>query len=188
MPNIKRRGIRVPPTTSELEAMQAVSDSLIQGAIAVGATFDQADDDWWPVWVVLTPTQATMLMPESMETDADKVAITQYVADYARRVGATAIGHVHSIWHVLGSGDRYEEVQAHMRRFGTTAGLAGREEGVLVAVYTASSYRAWIAPITRHENSPPTLGSFQIDFESDGKSDLEGRMVEPLRESLRRYG
>ena len=192
MANIKRIGVRVPPTASELEAQAAVSETLLNGARKVEAKLTEPDDDWQPIWLVLTPAQGTVLTPETLRNDAEKDRMVRTVAEFARRVGATAIGHLHSSWHVPPtkvSPERLDEIQAHMERFGTTEGVPEREEGLLIAVYTATTYRTVIVPIVRHENAPPTLGELELMFSSsDEDAKLEGRMVDPLRAALRRYG
>jgi hypothetical protein len=192
MAKVNRIGVKVPPTASEVEAQRVVEQVLLNGLHAVGAKFDKPDDDWWPMWLVLTSTQGTMITPENMRNEEEKVKTVRTVAAYARKVGATAIGAVNSSWRVRPetvSPERMLEILAHVERFGGTAGVPEREEALVVTVYTATTYRVMEAAIVRRDDGPPTLGRFEVTSTSDSDGhELLGRMVMPLRESLRRYG
>lgn len=192
MPNMKRRGVTIPPTASEVESAEVAFDVLRKGSVQVGQRFTKPDDDWSPIWLVLTPTQGTTMTPESMRDNAEKNRMVDTVAAYAQRVGAVAIGHLNSSWQIPPgkvSDERMDEIVAWMNSHGgSTEGVPEREEIVLIAVYTATTYWMYTALITRHENAPPTLGSYELMHTSSDKGDLSGRMVDPLRDALRRYG
>lgn len=191
MAKMRRRGVRIPPTTSELEVQATVYDVLHGGAVEVGRKFTKPDDDWWPMWLVATPTQGTMMVPETLRDNVEKGRMTAAVAAFAQKVSATAIGHVHSIWHIPPekvSDKRRDEIFALANaQDGSTEGVPEREEAVMITVYTATTFRMLLAPITRHDNAPPTLGRFELAHSSDA-GDLSGRMTDPLRDALRKYG
>ena len=71
----RRRGITVPPTQTETEALAVAYDVLVDGARATGAAFTEPDDDWAPMWLVLTQSQGTLLTG-----NADKYTLTDQVA------------------------------------------------------------------------------------------------------------
>jgi hypothetical protein len=191
--SVRRMGVKVPPSKTALEAATAASDTLMKGAREVQRKFTEPDDDWRPMWLVVTPTQGTVITPESMTNAAEREAVVRTVARFARERGAVAIGHLHSTWHVPPeklSEERQREVFAQVdRQDGSTEGIPEREEAVMIALYTATTFRLVMAPIGRHEGAPPTLGEFTAVMTSeDEEAELSGRMVDPLRAALRRLG
>ena len=190
----RRQGVKLPATATEREAAQTIHDMLITGAQRVGERFTRPDDDWDPVWAVNDGKgHGTLLTPSRMEGPRDKVRMTAAVAAYARKVGAVAIGHLNSSWLVIAEGiseARMREIHAQMdANHGSTDGIPERREGLMVAVYTAGSYRHHLAFIQRDGEHPPTLGPFEL-FGDSGRDGFtaEGRMMDPLQESLRRLG
>lgn len=191
--DINRHGIKVPRTESEGQAARAARALLINGAREVGRKFTHPEDDWHPIWAVLTQDQGTIIETGAREANDPraKTKITQYVADFARRRGAIAIGSLMSTWQVildvekLGE-QRVREIERQVRaQDGSTEGIEGRVERLLVITYTAGNVESQHAPINRHDNAPPTLGEFAAIGDLDH---LEGRMTEPLQEALRRIG
>lgn len=185
-----RIGIRIPPTATEREALEVAYDLLATGARRVGETFTEPDDDWRPLWVLLTDTQATIVTPGD---DVDKHAATDYVGRLARRWGAVAVGHLHSSWMVTFEdvdAERMAEIQRYMReRHGSTEGLPERREVLLIAAYSATTARQWHAAIHRDDTQPPTLGTFDLMLDTTHDDvDLSGAMVDPLRDALRKVG
>lgn len=89
----QRRGIRVPRT--ETEAADVARDALATGARRTSESFTEPDEDWAPMWFVVTSEHGTLIAG-----DAHKHDMARYVAGFARRVGAVAIGHLHSSWYV----------------------------------------------------------------------------------------
>ena len=178
----RRIGIQVPPTESESDAHDVVRDVLQSGAERVGAKFTEPDDDWDPIWMIVTKTQGTLLMPGS---DVDKYEMTDAVATLARRWGAIGLGHLHSSWIVTDP----ESVAIATERNGSTVGLP-RDEVLLLATYTAGNARHYTASITRHEDGPPTLGPFELMFDATENEivKLAGAMVDPLMKALERVG
>ena len=180
----RRIGIRVPPTESEMEAHEFARDVLLTGATRVGAEFTDPDDDWRPIWFVLTKTQGTIITPGA---DVEKYETTHYVGDLARRWGAVAIGHLHSSWLVLGP----ELAQRAHDQHGSTEGIAERIEVLLLATYTAGNARHYTARIERHDDTPPTLAPLELMFDTADAEDgthVSGAMVDPLMSALERVG
>lgn len=188
-----RRGIRVPASRSEREAAQVVRDVLEQGCRKVAAELTEPDDDWDPIYLVVTPAgQGTVFAGFG-----DKYAVTDAVAAFARRVGAVAIGHLASTWQVhadtVGEAGkaRADALQRRVQQQGgSTEGIPGRFEAVMIGVYTASGFVVEHARIERHDDAPPTLGGFDVVLDSRERESVEviGRMVDPLREALVRLG
>jgi hypothetical protein len=189
MAGIYRRGIRIPPSETEAEALQNALTSLENGARGVAKNFTRPDDDWRPVWLVVTADgHGTFLAPVSITGGRDKRAITARVAEFARSRGAVAIAHLHSSWVVTRSDvseERHREIERHMDTHdGSTEGIPERREALLIAGYTATLVRIGMATITRHPDRPPTLGSIEFGEPDEWR----GRMAEPLAEALRRIG
>lgn len=188
MPGPRRIGIQVPPTASEREAHEVARDVLEGGARKVGAEFREPDDDWRPMWIVLTRTQGTLVTGSG-----DKHQMTHYVAQLARRFGAHGVGHLHSSWmiepeDVGGDQDAFDTLIELVRmRDGSTEGLP-RREVVMVATYTAGEARQAFAPIHRSEGAPPTLGPFGETYTTTDHGTVEGAMVDPIVAALKRVG
>jgi hypothetical protein len=84
--------IKVKPTKSEADGMKNVYDILASGARSIERSFTEPDDDWEPVWVVITPDgQGTMLGSEM-----HKHTTAEIVGSYARKVGAHVVGYIWS--------------------------------------------------------------------------------------------
>ena len=154
-----RRGVRAPPTRSEREVADVVRDVLEQGCRRVQAEFREPDDDWSPIYLVVTPEG----MGAVFTGVGDKYVTTDVVAAFARRVGAVAIGHLASTWQVNGELDTAEHrahADALQRRVqqqgGSTEGIPGRFEAVMIAVYTATSFVVQYARIERHAMTTAT--------------------------------
>lgn len=181
----KRRGIRVPPTTSEADAIEVAYRVLSVGARDNLREFTEPDDDWMPIWFVVTQRQGTVI-----SGNAPKHEMAEYVGRWARHVGAVAIGHLHSSWLVNAEDIGEERMRELQQRGGLTEGIAERQEILLLGLYSATTARQHHAGITRHENAPPTLSAFDLVYDSANPkhTDLVGAMVDPLREALVRLG
>jgi hypothetical protein len=177
--------IKLPRSRSEAEAASIVYRTMDRGARAVATQFTEPDDDWDPVWLAATQTYGVILAPG----DIDKLDMVESVAVIARKMGAVAVGHVHSSWAVLADDvgeQRMREIQQHMETHdGSTEGLPERTEVVMLAVHTASRSNIRLAPIQRTTTAPPTLGPWRT-FPSGGG--VTGAMVDPLRRALHRLG
>jgi len=188
--SIGPNGIKIPPTKNEAEAMDLAYDILHRGALSVGEGFEDPDDDWMPMWLVLTKDQGHFMTPAGV----DKYMMVEAVGHWAREHGAICVAHLDSTWMVKQTEDmtkeRADEIFAQMQeQHGSTEGIPERTEQVMLAVYTASAYRFYQAPIIRHEGGPPTLEPFELVFSSDSTdSDLHGAMVEPIRQAIWRRG
>jgi hypothetical protein len=187
--DFSRHGVKVPHTESEAQAVRAARSVLIRGAQAIGESFTDPGDDWAPVWLVLTPTQGTMITAdgETANHPRAKEKATRYVGDFARRVGAVAVGSLMSTWQVALDADeaRAREVERQVRaQDGSTEGIPERFEALLLVTYTASTVEAQTALIERHEAAPPTLREFKRMPEGS----WSGRMASPLQQALRRVG
>lgn len=174
-------GINVPPTASEAEAHSLARRVLQTGAERVALDFRRPDDDWDPMWLVLTDEKGTLVTPGH---NVEKYQMVAYVAKLAQRWGAVAIGHLHSSWMVTDPA----AVQLATDRDGVTEGLP-RDEVLLIATYTAGNARQCIAAIERHDDAPPTLAPFavMVDTSSDELS-VSGAMVDPLIRALAKVG
>jgi hypothetical protein len=188
MPGKYRRiGITVPETTTEHDAHNVIGDTLRTGVLGILDTFEDPDDDWDPVWMVLTRTQGTILAPGP---GVEKYEMTAAVAALARRWSAIAVGHLHSSWIVFAEDAGQQAMKDYIDGGGgSTEGLA-RRECLLLASYTASRAINRVAYIHRHEQAPPTLGPFEviIDTSRANGENLAGAMVEPFLEALQRVG
>ena len=189
----RRMGIRLPESESEQDAVDAIYGCLTSGSQDVGRGFTKADDDWHPLWLVTTAAgQGTIISPVEMIDQADKIAITEYVARFARKVGAVAVGHLNSSWLVAAEdvGDeRMKEINALMKaQYGSTEGIPERREILMLIIYTATSWRQYYADIKRHDGRPPTLKPWVLMGSSEQSWNLTGTMSDPIRESLRRIG
>jgi len=188
----RRMGIKLPESESERDAVDAVYGCLTTGSEEVGRGFTESDDDWSPMWLVATAAgQGTIITPVEMLDQADKIAITEYVARFARKVGAVAVGHLNSSWLVatedVGEA-RMKEIDAQMKaQYGSTEGIPERREILMLIIYTATSWRQYHASIERHDG-PPTLAPWVLMGSSDKSWNLTGTMSDPIRESLRRMG
>lgn len=178
----KRIGIRVPATATEVEAHGLVCRILQTGAERVAVGFDKPDDDWAPIWVILTKTQGTII---SIEPGVEKYEAVDHVAKLARRWGAIAIGHLHSSWMV----SKPAAALAAVAQGGSTEGLE-RDEIILVGTYTMGNAKQYTARIERYDDAPPTLAPFEVMVDTtagDGWG-VEGAMVTPLLAALQRVG
>ena len=184
--NYKRIGIKVPETETEHDAHDHLRDALEHGALSVLERFDEPDDDWAPMWMILTRTQGTILTPGP---GVEKYEMTDSVAALARRFGAIAVGHLHSSWIVLSEDAGRDAMDEYVARGGgSTEGMA-RRECLLVATYTVSRAVNAVAYIHRHEGAPPTLDPFEVIIDTaQSEMNLEGAMVDPLIDSLQRIG
>jgi hypothetical protein len=187
---ITRRGVYIPPSSGEVEAMDSVYEVLSSGAVSNGERFEDPDDDWLAVWLVATKDQATLITG-----DAHKYDMVEYVAQFARRIGAIVVGHLHSSWVVLaadlGSPEEVDRVMEQMRRNeGSTEGIEQRKEIIMLGVYGARAARLYTAAIHRDGVHPPRLDDFALVSDSTDGSDfnLDGAMVDPLREALTHVG
>ena len=169
--------------------MDAAYEVLTTGARRTERGFREPDDDWFPMWLVLTQRQGALITG-----NAEKRDMAEYVGRWARRVGAVCIAHLHSSWLVHSEDVGLERMrQLHQQmldRDGSTEGIAERREIVLLAVYSAGTARQYHAAIHRHSDAPPTLGAFELidDTATSGDARVEGAMVDPLVEALVRVG
>jgi hypothetical protein len=176
--------IKVKPTKSEADGMKNVYDILASGARSIERSFTEPDDDWEPVWVVITPDgQGTMLGSEM-----HKHTTAEIVGSYARKVGAHVVGYIGSTWS-LDSGAIPESERKRiweMVEAGTPVSeMPYRTEAVTITLYSASQIQLYTAEITRFEDKPPVLGDFT---RFDLAADISGAMVEPVQAGLRRMG
>lgn len=186
--DFKRIGVKVPPTASAREAMAVAFDVLSTGARQAGASFREPDDDWRPMWLILTKSQGTLV-----SGDGDKYAMVDYVAQLARRFGAVAVGHLHSSWMIdaetAGSQEALDLlIQIARDRDGSTEGLP-RREIVMIALHSAAVTHQYHARIDRSDDAPPTLGAFELvaDSSEDGMR-FEGAMIDPIVDALKTTG
>jgi hypothetical protein len=189
-PTPRRMGIRLPPSESDRDALDAIFGTLSEGVKTVAEGFYDPDDDWAPIWIVLAPAGLGTVLTG----DLHKHDMTEYVGRYARKVGAIGIGHLHSSWVVMAedgiSDGRYDEIVRQMRaQDGSTEGIPERREVLLLATYTATAWASYLARIERHAGHPPTLGPFERWGSDDpAKVSMEGPMVDPLQDALKRIG
>ena len=185
----KRRGIKVKPTATEAEAMEQAFGVLVTGARRTGAEFTDPDDDWVPIWLILTKLHGTLV-----SGNAHKHDMAEYVGRLARKFGAVALGHLHSSWMIVQEDmdrERFDEIHRYMRNGGSLEDVAEAREIVLVALYSAAATRQYHAAISRDGVHPPTLGGFDLVAETGGDGDdwrIEGAMVDPLVAALKRVG
>jgi hypothetical protein len=186
--DFRRIGIKVPATSSGTEAMDVAYERLAAGARGVGADFTKPDDDWMPIWAVLTKTQGTLITG-----NVHKHEMTEHVARLARRFGAIAIGHLHSSWlidaEVAGGQAEYERLERIVRRQGgSTEGLP-RREILMIETFSAGEVRHYHAPIHRTDAAPPTLGPFEFVLTTaTAGMDARGPMIDPLVRALTKVG
>lgn len=177
-----RRGIAVPPTTTEQEAMELVHNLLTTWAKQRQSGL-KPDEDWMPIWLILTPGHGTLITGNLTPR-----AMTKRAADFARRVGATAIGHLHTSWTVpLAEMTEERAREAHalaLKQDGSTEGIPERYESLLLTIHTASQQRMYIARLTRSTDQPPALG----EFEPEPDIGMDGAMIDPLVAALKRIG
>jgi hypothetical protein len=181
MTKFPQLGIRVPQTKDDAQAHDLALNVLQTGAERAAVEFTDPDDDWAPIWLVLTANRATVISPGPR---VEKYEAVDYVARLARRWGATALGHLHSSWIVTDP----EAVAIATQRHGDTEGLP-RQEVVLLATYTAGHARQYTAQINRHQEAPPTLEPFELIVDTaTSEIHVQGAMVTPLLNALARVG
>jgi hypothetical protein len=186
----RRIGIKVPPTSTELEAHDVAYRVLSRGAVNAGTRFRDPDDDWRPMWLILTREHGTVVTPGG---GVDKYAMVDYVAALTRRWGAIAAGHLHSSWAVRMPEERRaadELVEVVRSRGGSTEGLE-RDEILLLATYSATMARQYHAPIRRRDHAPPVLDPFELMINTDDREHdarVSGAMADPILGALARVG
>jgi len=188
-PTPRRIGLHLKPSRSEAEAITQLYTVLTTGAHANEARFSDPDDDWTPIWLVYVADGHGTLITG----DAHKHDLAQYVGAFARRVGAVAIGHLHSSWMVWQSEmtpARAAEVEKLIRWGGTPIqALPERQEVLLVQLHSAMAWEQHLARIERFDGAPPKLHPFErMGGSSDEGLTVTGAMVDPLREALTRLG
>ena len=182
---IHEKGMRVPPSRSEQEALATAFTVLTSGARSVGLTFTEPDDDWMPIWMVVEPNgTATMITG-----DVHKHEMARRVAAMAKEKGAIAVGFISSVWTLdserVGSPEQLQEVLDRIQRVGGSLEFVpGRLEQVMIATYSASTVQLHSALISRYEDKPPKLGPFQPYLDGD----LDGVMVRPIQAALIHQG
>jgi hypothetical protein len=178
--------IKLPRSKTEAQAASTAKRVLERGCREVAKTFNDPDDDWDPIWLIVGESFGVFLAAGNIH----KHAMTEAVGDYARRSSGIAVGHVNSSWMVLVehlAPARSAEIVRQMEATGSTEGIAERVEIVLLAIHTASRSEMWTAKIERHEDAPPSLGRFTRPPVSGG-GEMSGAMVDPLRAGLVRLG
>jgi len=182
-----RRGIKVRPTVSAREAMQEAYDVLTTGARKTGAEFTEPDDDWRPMWVILTKTQGT-----HVTGNAHKHAMTDYVATLARKYGAVAVGHLHSSWMIHAQDvdeQRFDEIHAYLRQGGSLEDVPESREQLMLNLHSAGETRQYHARIHRDGVRPPALDPFELAISTAEKNaEVSGAMSDPIVAALRRIG
>jgi len=175
---------RLPRSRSESEAASRVRRVLETGCRAVGEAFDQPDDDWDPMWLLVGRDWGLFVAG-----DLHKHAMAEMVGAMTRKLGAIAVGHLHSSWMVdaehVGR-DRLREINTYMERGGSLEELPERREVLLLNVHTASRSQTYTADITRADDAPPALEKFRL-WDIPGGT-VSGAMVDPLREGLVKLG
>ena len=178
--------IRLPASKTEAQAAATTRRWLERGARDVGRDFTKPDDDWDPIWLVVSRDSGLLI---ASDETVHKHDMAELVGATARRLGAICVGHVHSSWLILFTEidePRRSELVRHMQETGgETEGVPERIEILMLAVYTASTSAMWYGRIERHDDAPPTLARFER-APTDGET--TGAMVDPLRAGLVKLG
>ena len=183
--DIHRQGIRLPATRSAAEAAEHVRSALEHGARNVQYEFTDPDDDWTPIWLIVTPDGSGTIITGNLH----KHDMARRVGALARRFGAVALGHLHSSWMVSVEDVSDERMKIIGSGRVAVSDQPERREIILLAVYTAGTAKQLVAPIIRHVDRPPELGPFESPL-PDIPDDVtySGAMVDPLQEALVKVG
>jgi hypothetical protein len=169
--------------------MKVAYDWLAAGARRVGKGFKRPNDDWAPIWLVMTPDGHGTLITAGTDFNTGKRLMARAVGEFARIGGAHVVAWVHSGWIIETAKLSPERTQAIRRRMleqdGSTEGIPERVEALVILVLSATRVDYHQAYIRRAPGRPPRLGPFRHTPEASG---LSGAMYEPLQAALRRLG
>jgi len=173
------------PCVTEIEAHQLAWDYLEHGARSVQTIFDDADDDWLPIWVLVQRDHVL-----AVASTVDKYAQVAYVAALVRIAFQTkqvpdvlAVGALVSSWLTRVEDVGRERIDQLMQA-GSLPGAEERREILLMTSTGAARTWAFSADIGRDGVRPPTLGQFEA-LPNAGQ-ELAGAMVDPIVKAFRR--
>lgn len=145
--------------------------------------FTEPDDDWTPVmFMECKDGERTILPLEQFMTDDNTKSILANLIMPAAidHFQATKVVLVLSVWTAeVASPEELEPI-----RYVPPSQRENREEALLLLEYTRDGVtRQSMAPITRHEDTPPTLEDW--DDLDEAPTGYEGRFIQPIIDALR---
>jgi hypothetical protein len=160
---------------------------LAKGGVESNRELLGPEDDWQPVLIGLTETEATVvgfpIMPNLKDT------LVEVLATIAKQFGFKAMAVVTTVWYVKVAVDASsltdEEREALEREHMNTppSEHPNRVEAVLIQALDAEVMRFRVAEIERHPDAPPTLGEWKPLGEDN--DEYGGRFPDALRDVLR---
>lgn len=147
--------------------------------------FTKPDDDWTPVMFIecgdgecgMLPLEPFMGDDLSKEFCADVVMPTAIEVAKARKVVLVLSAWTAQVWC---------EEELEPIRYIPPSQRENREEVLVVMEYTSEGVaRHAMAPIIRHDDSPPELGDWWDDESELSPTDFDGRFVQPIVNALK---
>jgi len=130
-----------------------------RGSEQIGKRFTNPNDDWAPVMLVQTPTYIRpVVLGVGAFDEKHKPMIAQVLREIVREEGAVRYAFVASAWSATAADlDTVEQIRAGELK---VKDAPGAEEILVCSVGDAESEQVWICPVHRHEDRPPTLGTW----------------------------
>jgi len=163
-----------PEYKSQEEMLSKIAEFLKSGAERCGKAFEDAKDDWAPIYLVVLGEGKAKLITSML----DKYELVNGIAAAASASGAVGIGQLNSSWM------RMQQDKTPPK--GSIANKPGSEEGLMLAVYSRINWWMEWAPIGRDGKNPPTLGAWKKMTERKEGEEVSGAMFDPLLQALRK--
>lgn len=166
--------ISFPEYKSQEDMLTKIADFFKEGAAKCQNDFENPDDDWMPMYLIVLPDNKAQLVTSTL----DKHILVNLIAGVAKEFGAVGIGQLNSSWRRMTS----EPPKAGE----SIAGKPGSEEGLMLNVYSRTNWWVEWSAIKRDGEHPPTLEAWEVIMRRSADEEVRGPMFDPLLQALRK--